>query len=180
MNAQELPFEETLVETRVVGDQEIVAREVEEAAENGGDRGRVPKLLLAQPRQPRDRLGERDPRIDERLVRVDQLQRPHADCAELADLVACCGQPGRLEVEDDELGVLQQRIGPAFGQRDRGAVADEPAVAGCRIAEQRAGEAVRDRRGGKERASRLNGRERATLLERVHEPVERVERELHS
>ena len=75
--------------------------------------GRASELLLAQAGQPRDRLGERDPRIDERLERADELEPPHAHRADLADLVAPGREPGRLEVEDDERGFFEQRVGEA-------------------------------------------------------------------
>ena len=179
VDEEQLPLEEALVEARVVRDEQVVAGEVEEAAQDGRDRGRVPQLLLAQAGEAGDRLGQWRPWVDERLERVDQLQRPHAHRPQLADQAARGREPGGLEVEDDELGVLQQRVRPALGERDGGAVAHEPAVAGGGLEEQRTGETGRDR-GRREQAPRgLDGRQRATLLERVHQPVERVERKLH-
>ena len=61
----------------------------------------------------------------------------------------------------------------------RRARADDPAVAGRHLFEQRAGEPVGDRRRREERPGRLDHGQRAALLERVDEPVERVEGELH-
>ena len=68
VDEEQLSLEEALVEAGVVGDKQVVTRKVKEAAEDGRDRGRVPKLLLTQAGQPRDRVRERHPRVDERLV----------------------------------------------------------------------------------------------------------------
>ena len=85
---QQLPLEEALVEAGVVGDEERIAREGEEAAEDARGRRRAPQLLLAQAGEARDGIRERHARIDERLKGVDGLERPDAHRAELADPVA--------------------------------------------------------------------------------------------
>ena len=176
----QLLLEEALVEARVVRDEQRVAREREEAAARTVvTGGAVRSSCSPQAGQPGDRLGQRDPGIDERLEGVDELEPPHAHGPDLADAVARRREPGRLEVEDDELGLLERRVGLPSASETRGADADEPAVAGGdarRAASRRA--RPRSRR-GEERAGRLDRRERAALLERVHQPVERVERKLH-
>ena len=179
VHQQQLPLQEALVEARVVRDEEVVAREREETPDHRGSGRGVPQLLLAQAGQACDRIGERDSRIHERLEGLHRLERPHPDGPDLADAVVNGREPRRLQVEDDELGLLERRVGVAAGERDRGARADDAAVAGGHLLEQRAGEAVGDRGGGEERAGGLDRRERPTLLERVHQPVERVECELH-
>ena len=81
-------FEEALVEAGVVGDEQLVARESEEAAD---DASRPTARVAAPVRE--DRSAARparaaDARIDERLERVDQLEPLHAHGADLADPVA--------------------------------------------------------------------------------------------
>ena len=82
----------------------------------------------------------------------------HAHRADLADPVARGREPGRLEVEDDELGLLEQRVAGLARERDGRAAADDAAVAGGDLVEQRAGEAVGDRRRREERPRRLDRR----------------------
>ena len=104
---QQLLLEEALVEARVVGDEQVVVREGEEAPENRCDGWSLPELLLAQAGQTRDRLRKCSLRVDERLVRVGELKRPDADRAELADPAPRGREPGRLQVEHDELRLVQ-------------------------------------------------------------------------
>jgi hypothetical protein len=60
----------------------------------------------------------------------------HADSAELADPVPLGREPGGLEVEDHERGLLEQRVARLAGEGDRGAATDDPAVAGSDVDEQ--------------------------------------------
>ena len=110
---------------------------------------------------------------------VDELERPDANGSELADPIACSRETSRLEVEDDELGLFQQRVDAAFREGDSAAGADESTVARGEVCQERRGEAVGDRGGGKERTGRLDGRERPALLQGVHQPVERTQCKLH-
>ena len=170
VHPQQLLLEEALVEAGVVGDEERVAGEVEEAIDHARDGRRLPQLRLAQAGEAGDRRRERDSRVDEGLEGVDGLERAHANGADLADAVARGREPGRLEVEDDELGLVQQRVGSRSGERDGGAGAGDPAVAGGEVGQERAGEAVRDRGRGEERAGRL-GRPRAIRAPRACPPA---------
>ena len=180
VQAEQLPLEEALIEARVVGDEEIVAGKSQEAPHNGRDRGRAPEVTLEQPGQIGDGLGERNRRLDERLERIDELERLHPHCPQLADAVAGSGKAGRLEIEDHERGLIQERIVSCGGEGDGRAGAEEPAVAGGQVGEQRARQSLRDRRGGEERPRGLHRRERASLLEELDQPVERIKRKLHS
>ena len=90
-------------------------------------------------------LGEGDPRIDERLEGADRLERSNAHRSELADLVPGGREPGCLQVEDDELGLLEQRVSAFPRQGDGCAGADDSAVAGGDLIQQRTGEPLRDR-----------------------------------
>src|SRR5215210_9542840 len=85
LDPEQLPFEEAVVETRVVCDEEVVARKCEEARHDARDRRCGLELSFAQPGQPRDRFGERNARIYEGLEDVDRLERPDADRAQLAN-----------------------------------------------------------------------------------------------
>jgi hypothetical protein len=106
----QLPLEEALVETGVVRNEERIAGKAEEAAKNAGDGSRALQLLFAQSCKAGYRLWERHPRIHERLKGVDELERPDPNRPELADLASRSREPGRLEVKDDELGLLEQRV----------------------------------------------------------------------
>ena len=149
---EQLPLEEALVEARVVRDEQVVAGEGEEALEDA-PRPEA-RRRSSSSRSPVSRAigsGSATRGFDERLERVDELERPHAHGAELADPVARGREAGRLEVEDDELGLLEQRVGAAAGQGDGRAGADDPAVARGDLFEQRAGKPVGDRGGREER-----------------------------
>ena len=177
---EELLLEEALVEAGVVRDEQVVTGEREEPLEDVADSGRAAELLLSQPGEAGNGLGERDARIDERLERVGELERLHPNRPELADLVARRREPGRLQVEDDEDGLLEQGVVARRGQRHRAAHARDPAVTRDHLFDQRGGEAVRDRGRREERPRRIDDGERSALLEDLHEPVECVESQLHS
>jgi hypothetical protein len=112
----QLPLEEALVEARVVRHEELVPGEGEEPPHDSPGRRRALELLFANTGQAGNRLGQRDARIDERLKRLDELEPAHADRADLADLVAPGREPGRFEIEDDEFGLLEQRVGAAVDE----------------------------------------------------------------
>ena len=158
----------------------VVTGEGQEALEDALNRRRPSQLLLPEPGEARDRLRQRDAWVHERLERVDELERPHANGSELADPVARSGQARGLEVEDDELRLLEQRIHAAVDQRDGGAGAGDPAVAFGDLFEERTGQAVGDRRGGEERSRRVHRRHGTALLEQVDQAIECVEGELHT
>ena len=169
------------VEARVVRDERRVARELEKAPERELDARRPPQVLLPDPGQRGDEAGQRGAGVDERLERVDDLERAHAHRTDLADAAGLRGEPGRLEVEDDELGLLERHVRVRI-VREPDARPDEgePRVAVDDVAEQRAGE--RDR-GPLEREQHASGLVRADRpvprLHELDEPVGGVERELH-
>ena len=159
-------------------DQGRVAGEGKEATDDGSDRGRAAQLPFVQPRQPGNRLWEGDTGIDQRLKRVDELQRPHSDRAQLADS-ACLGRKSRrLQVEDHELGLLQQRVRSAR-ERNRRAGTHDPAVAAANLAEERGHQPGRDRAAREQEPGGFDRGERPLLLQRGNEPIEAVERKLH-
>ncbi len=103
--------EEAHVEAGVVCGERCITGEREEATNGELLTRRAPQLGVAQAGQPGDRRWQRDPGVDQRLERLGDLERPHANRADLAHAVARGREPGRLEVEDDELGVLDERVG---------------------------------------------------------------------
>ena len=121
------------------------------------------------------------PGRDERLERVRDLERLDTYRADLADAVTTRGEPGRLEVEDDDLGVLDERLGAGLACKpDPCAAPHETRVVGDDVGEQRvrqgdgcALECEEDARGVLRRDSA------ATRLDQLHQTVGGVERELH-
>ena len=158
-------LEEAPVEARVVRDQQVVAGEREEASENGPNRGRAPQLRVAQARQARDLLGQRDAGVDERLELVDELEPRHAHGADLANSALRRRKAGRLQVEDDEGCVLEQGVVGACSEGDRRPRARDAAVPRRDLFQQREREPLGDRRRREQRPGGLDGRERALLLE---------------
>ena len=179
VESDQVLLEEALVEASVVRDEQRLAGEGEELPHDGRGRRRGAQLLLPQAGEPRDRLGQRHARIDERLERIDELETANTNSAELADPVARGRETGRLQVEDHELRLVEQGVGLLPGERDAAAETRDPAVPRRQLPEQRAGEPFGDRRRREERPRGLDRRQRAAFLERVDQAVERVERELH-
>ena len=101
--------------------------------------------------------------------------------ADLADPRRARREPGRLEVDDDEVRVLEQDVrSRRRRETDGGAAPGEPRVAGDDVVEQRARERRRRAREREEHARRLLGRHGpAPGLDELDEPVGGIERELH-
>src|SRR5262249_713110 len=89
MQHKELSLEKALVEPGVVSDEQRVSGERQEARKHLRGRRRGPELALAEARQAGDDIGKLNLRIHKRLKRVDELERAHANGADLADLTAC-------------------------------------------------------------------------------------------
>ncbi len=125
--------------------------------------------------------GSATPGLHERLERLLDRERPDTHRADLAHPVARRREPGRLEVEDDELGVLDQRLAlAAVRETYASATPLEARVAVDDVGEER----VRERRGRalerEESACRLFRRHRAaSRVDQLDEAVGGVERELH-
>ena len=176
----QIAVEERAVEPRVVRDEHRLPREGHEAADSRGGGGRSPQVRLADAGQRGDLGGKLGARVDERLERAGLLETADPDGADLTDTRAAA-EPGRLEVEDDIVGVLQQRIDLGARKPDRRTDPAHPGIAGDEVVEERAREPLRDGAEGKERARRVRGRHRRpSLLEQLHEPVGGVEGELHA
>ncbi len=176
----ELAVDEAGVEAGVVRDEQRVAGERAEAPQSGAHARRTAELLVAQPGQPSDLDGERHAGCDEGLERRGGLETLDADGADLADTGRGDRQAGRLEVEDDEGRLLEQRRLDA-GEHDRAAAPGEAGVLGDERLEQRAGEPGR-RTPQREHVGRgIDGGDAAApLLEELGETIERVEGELHA
>jgi hypothetical protein len=162
-----------------VRDEQVVAREGEEPRQHPPERRRPPELVGAQAREPLYRARQGDSRVHQRLEGVDELQPLHADRADLADPVALRGEARRLQVEDDERRLVEQRVARLAGEGDGRATADDAAVAGGDVREQRDREPLGDRARGEQRPGRFDRRERPRLLERLDQAVEGVQRQLH-
>ena len=178
----DLALEEREVEARVVRDERRVAREAEEAADGQLRARRPPQVGVADPGERGDVGRERRARVDERLERVLDRERADAHRADLADAAAARGEPGRLEVEDDELGVLDQDVGVRrVGEPDARAEPGEPRVALDDVLEQRAGERSRRPLEREEHVRRVVRSDRpAPSLHELDEPIRSIERELHA
>ncbi len=170
------------VEAGVVRSERGVAREREEPSDRELRPGSASQLGVAEAREARDRGRKRDARLDERLERVGDLERLHPNRADLADPVATRGEPGGLEVEHDDLGVLDQRVDAALvRQSNPRAAPREARVAVDDVREEGMGE--RDGRAleREESARGVLGRDGAAArVDELNETVGRVEGELHA
>ncbi len=107
------------VEARVVGDERRVAGEARKRRTASSGARRAAQVARRGSRSaPRSRAGGQT-RVDERLEGVVDLERAHPRRADLARSDSGGRETGRLEVEDDELGVLDQRVGVRRGRRAR-------------------------------------------------------------
>ncbi len=176
-----LAVEERHVEARVVRDEHRVAREGEEPVD--GERGRrgAAQLTVAQPGERLDPRPERHPGVDERLELGLDLEPAHAHGSDLADLRGPGPQAGGLEVDDDVRRLLEQQVlAERPREPDRVAVPREPRVGLDDVGQQAASERDRGRAEREQPPGRLLGEHRpAPLLDELHQPVGRVEPELH-
>ena len=85
--------EEADVEPGVVSRERRVGCEREEAPHGELLARRAAEVGVTETGEPSDRRRQRDPRIDERLERVNDLERADADGADLAHAVARCRSP---------------------------------------------------------------------------------------
>ena len=176
----QLLLEEALIEPGVVRHEQVVAGEAEKAPDDAAHGGGSPQLLLAQTGQPGHRSGRgtRGLTSDWKEPTASSARTRTAPSSQIWSLGG--REPGGLQVEDDELGVLEQRVRALPRQGDGGAGGGDATVPGRDLFQQRTGEALRDRRGREEQPSGLDGRQDSLLFERVHKPVESVDCELHA
>ncbi len=143
--AFELAVDEADVEAGVVGDEDGVAGEGDEAGERLADSRRAAQLVVGEPGQPPDRTRQRHARRDERLEDAGRLEPSQSDRADLADPGRGDGETRRLEIEDDEARLGEVRVGRAR-ERDERAAPGKPRITVDERTEQRAGDAVGDAR----------------------------------
>jgi hypothetical protein len=179
--ALDLTLEEPDVEASVVRNEGGVAREREKAADGELGPRRATKVVRLDPGQRRDAGRKYDPRVDERLERLVDGQRANAHGADLAHAVAACREPGRLEVEDDELGVFDEDVGArVIGQTDSGPEPGEARVTVDDAREQAVRESRRRTLESEQDSRGILGRNSPSpCLNELDEPVGGVERELH-
>jgi hypothetical protein len=178
----DLPVEEGEVEAGVVGNEHRVARERNEPAHRRLRSRRADQDVRRDAGELRDGRRQRHTRVDQGLERVPELQLGDTLGSDLADPILSGGEPGRLEVEDDERGALEQDVvGSGACPPDRVSVPRQPRVLADDVVEQRARDRRRRATEREQHARRLMGRHGA--MPRRHELGETiggVERELHS
>ena len=129
------------VEAGVVGDEHRVSGERHELRERLAHPGRCAQLRVGEPCEASDLARKRDAGSDERLEEPVLLKPPDPDRADLADPRRRHREPGRLEVEDDEGGLVEPWI-LRIGERDVGAAPRQPVVEVDQRPEQGAREAL--------------------------------------
>ena len=161
-------------------DEHGVAGERREPPQRRRDARRAPQLLVGQPGQPPDRRRQRHARRDERLERLPQLEPAARAPRRSRRSAPRRREPGRLQVEDDERRVLERGV-LALDERDERPAPDEPRVLLDERREQRPGRALRQLPRGEQVPRRLvREHPPAALLHELDQPVERVERQLHT
>ncbi|MCZ7588821.1 MAG: hypothetical protein M5U27_08240 [Gaiella sp.] len=178
----DLDVEKREVEPRVVRDDRRVAREGEQPPYRELRPRSAAERLGPDPRQRGDGSGKGDAGVDQGLERVGELERADPLRADLADPRRSRREPGRLEIDDDEVRVLEQEVrARRRGQPDRGATPRESRVARDDVVEERPREGRRGAREREEGARRLVGGHRpAPRLDELDEPVGGVEGQLHA
>ena len=164
-------------------DEDRVARESEEAADDRRDGRRPAQIVVAQARQGRDARLQARPRVGERAEALLELERAHAHRADLTRPRGAGPQAGRLEVEDDERRLLEQQfLARRRGERDEIAGPAQARICRDRLCEQRACEPNGNGRTELQHLPRrLVRRHRpAALLDELDEPVGGIETQLHS
>jgi hypothetical protein len=177
----DLAVEKREVEACVVGDDRGVSGERDEAADREVGTRRAAQRRGPDPGQRRDGRRQHDARVDERLECIAELERADALRADLADPRGARREPGRLEVDDDEVRVLEEDVRAGrVGEPDRGAAPREARVPGDDVVEERAGERRRRAREREEHAGCVLRRDGAAAgLDELDESVRSIERELH-
>ena len=173
--------EEPDVEAGVVRHEWRVAGEREEPADRELRARGGAQLGIAQPCETGDGRWQRDAGIHERLEGLVDLERLDPYGADLAHAIARCREARRLEVEDHELGVLDEHVGlRTVREADTRPEPHQPRVPVDDVGEQR----VRERRWSplerEENARRLLRCDRAsTRVDQLDEPVGGIEGQLH-
>ena len=137
----ELPIDEADVEAGVVGDEHGLAGERHELPERLAHAGRRAQLGVGKPCEAAHLARQRDAGSDERLEEPVLPKPPDPDGADLADPRRRDREPRRLEVEDDEAGLVEPRI-LRIGERHVGAAPGQPVVEVDQGPEQGAGKAL--------------------------------------
>src|SRR5581483_9734868 len=170
--ALELPVDEGGVEARVVRDEHGVACERGEAAKRGLDLRRAREVALREPGERAHRPRQGDARSDEGLEGLDSREPLDPDGADLADARRGGREPRRLEGEDAEARLLEERR-RLRRERDTRAAPREPIVVLDERPEQRPGDGIGRGPDGEELARGLAGGDTpAALLDELDEAIE--------
>ena len=171
----ELAVDEADVEARVVRDEHCAAGELREPPQRQPDAAarRAAPRRRARSGAPIGR-GSGIPRRDERLEAVARSRAADPHGADLADPGRGLGEPGRLEVEDDEVARRDQRVGRGRERDERPAPARRASPRrAARAAAARAPRAPAARRRG---ARPPRSRERGRRAPREARPTGRASR----
>src|SRR5439155_23296389 len=177
-----LAVEEREVEAGVVSHEDGIAGELEKAPDGDARMSLAAQLRIVETGESADRGRERYAGIDEQLEILLKLEPAHSHRADLADMGAARPQAGRLQIDDDEGGILELDIGAGrVSQPNRVTAPGEPGILADHLVQQAAGKAHGCVADGEEPPGRLLGEDGpAPLLDELHEPVRRIEPELHS
>src|SRR3954453_5362912 len=107
-----------------MGDEDGAPGESRELPEREAHARRAPQLLVGEAGEEADRAGEGRLWRDERLVLAGELEVADSHGADLADARGGAREPGRLEVEDHELRLREQRVGRSRERDERPAPAE--------------------------------------------------------
>jgi hypothetical protein len=142
----------------------------------------VPNVTVRDSGQRRDQGREPLAGIDQRLELAVQIECPHPDRADLADL----RPPGRetrgLEIDNYKRRLLERDLlAPRRCERDRAAAPAEPCVTPDDVLEEAARETFRRVPEREQVPRRVLGRHRPVpLLDKLDQPVGGIERQLHA
>ena len=178
----DLPVEEGEVEAGVVRDDDgVLAREGEEGPDRRAGRGAPRRSRSSRPVIPAITGGTGTPGST-RVWNVPAGSSPSTRTAPISQMAGLPRRrPGRLQVDDDEARRLERQIVPRRRREpDARPAPGEPRVAGDDVLEQAPRQPFGRVREREEHAGGLlDGNRPAPLLDELHEPVGRIEGELH-
>ncbi len=172
----ELAVHEPDVEPCVVGDQHGGAGERREPLDRRPHARRPPQRIVRQSGETAHSLRHGSLRRHEGLEGVGELEPPDPDGADLADPRRGVREPGRLEIEDHELGVGERRVGHRR-ERDERTAPGKPSVVLDERREQGARQPLRCLAHREQMPCRLARLHAASaFLDELDQPIERVDR----
>jgi hypothetical protein len=161
-----------------VGNQDRVAREASKPAQRRFDSRSTPQHLIGDAGETAD-SSQTWPGRDERFERSVKCEPPDTDCADFANPGIRDREPGRLEVEDHEGGILEAQRLLSF-DRDRAVLPGKSRVALNQSFEQSQREFLGGNRHRKEMPRRVLCRgEPAAFFDERNQSVQAVRSQPH-